>query len=62
MAESYHTEPPSEPQSWSINPWTVAAEQQPCGVQVVEGVGLVSANELVEKLKTLIYKTLPLFS
>ena len=39
---------------------TVAAEQ-PEGVQVVEWVGLVSANELVEKLKTLIYKILPLF-
>ena len=37
-------------------------EPQPCGVQVVEWVGLVRANELVEKLKTLIYKTLPLFS
>ena len=37
------------------------AEQQPCGFQVVGGIGLVSANELVEKLKTLIYKILPLF-
>jgi len=37
-------------------------EQQPCGVQVVEWVGLVRANEFVEKLKTLIYKFLPLFS
>ena len=36
-------------------------EQQPGGVQVVEGVGLARGNELVENLKTLIYKTLPLF-
>ena len=40
---------------------TVAAEQQPCGVQVMKWGGLVRANEFVEKLKTLIYKILPLF-
>ena len=40
---------------------TVAREQQPCGVQVMKWGGLVRANEFVEKLKTLIYKILPLF-
>jgi hypothetical protein len=40
---------------------TVAPEQQPRGVQVMKWGGLVRADEFVEKLKTLIYKTLPLF-